>query len=115
MAEENIKKALAFIKENATEVPTTTRTGHEKVIPEEIVNEIENQINKNKGAFAIDAKKLNALFGWKDSQYTKSYMLKKKLNKQYPRGEGKEWHVGSIEKNTLYKFEIREVKTKETE
>jgi len=115
MVEEDVKKALAFIKANASKVPATSRTGHGRVIPEEIVKELENQIEQNNGAFAIDAKKLNALFGWKDTKYNKNYQLKKMLNIQYPQDEGYEWHVGAIEKGTLYKFEIIEVKTKENQ
>jgi hypothetical protein len=106
----DIKKALAYIKENASETPKRTRTGN--IIPVEIVNEIKEQIKKYEGSFAVDAKKFNTLFGW-DTKYSKSCYLKNKLNDQYPLEKGKEWHVGAIDKGRLYKFEIREIEEKE--
>lgn len=108
-----MKKALAFIKEKAEVKPKTTRTGNIFVIPEEIVEEIKTQIEEHDGSFAIPAKAFNVLFGW-DSKYNKNYYLKNKLNNQYPLDGELEWHVGCIEKGTLYCFEIREAKEVKT-
>ena len=110
----DIKKALEYIKTNASEVPKTARTGNEFIIPKEIVSEIKTQIKKHEGSFVVETKKFNELFGW-SSKYNKNYYLKNKLNKQYPLENGKEWHVGLVNKGQLYKFEIRNAKVEETE
>jgi len=110
MGKTDIKKCLSFIKANAKEVPATERDTKEWVIPKEIVDEIENQINENDGSFALDLGDFNRQFGWKPT-HSKSVYLKNKLNKQYPRDDGTIWHVGTIAKGTLYSFEIKEVKT----
>jgi hypothetical protein len=109
----DIKKAIAFIKNNASVVPETTRQGTEYMIPEEVVNALKEQINKNDGAFAIDRVEFNKQFGWKESATYKSGQLQRKLNKQYPIGDGMEWHVGLIAKKELYKFDIRKIREKE--
>jgi len=109
MKEIDTKKALAFIKSNATDVPARTSGGF--VIPEDIVKEIKTQIEKYDGSFAISKEALNKLFDWSEKNARNLY-LQKKLNLQYPI-EDYEWHVGLINKGELYKFEIRELKEQE--
>lgn len=109
----DMKKALAFIKNNASDVPAT-KSGTEWIIPAEIVDAIREQMADHNGSFAIDMLKFNSQFGWKPES-SRGLFLQNKLNKQYPVDDGYEWHVGTIAKGTLYKFEIREVKEVEEE
>lgn len=101
----DIKKCLAFIKANASEVPKTTRIDNEWIFPTQIVEIIKGQIDEHSGSFAIDKEEFNKQFGWNPSN-SKSLYLKRKLNKQYPLDYNKRWHVGTIAKGTLYKFEV---------
>ena len=110
MSEVDTKKALAFIRNRAADTPKTINRGY--VIPEEIAKEIRTQIDKHNGSFAISKEELNKVFEWSEKNPRNLY-LKKKLNLQYPI-QGKEWHVGLINKGELYKFEIKDVK-EETE
>ncbi|MFX0132542.1 MAG: hypothetical protein ACFFDN_02730 [Candidatus Hodarchaeota archaeon] len=111
MTKTDIKKCIAFIKANASEVPAATRGGNEWVIPEEIVAELKSQIEKTEdNRFAINKEDFNRQFGWKpESNHTNT--LTKKLNKQYPlENENLEWHVGRVSSDTMYKFSYREKK-----
>lgn len=113
MEPNEIKKALAFIKENATEVPKTQRTGTYAVIPEEIVNGLLEQINaRDDNKISVPMEKFNKLFGWKP-EYSQSANLKMRLNRDYPQA-GFVWHVGQINKNN-YVFELQTADTTETD
>jgi len=113
MKKEDIKKALAFIKEKAVESPKTTRQGSRFTIPKEIVNEIRQEIVNHEGSFGIDAVLFNNIFSWSEKSRRSSFM-QNKLNDDYPcENDGEQWYVGtrSTTDGDFYVFSIGEVKT----
>ncbi|MFO7950926.1 MAG: hypothetical protein R6U36_11270 [Candidatus Fermentibacteraceae bacterium] len=112
MKDVETKKAIAFIKENAVDAPKVTRGGTVKKYPEELVNTIRQEIENHDGEFAVKAKEFNEVFGYKGDNL-RNYYIKKKLNRDYPFEDEKEWHVGSRNNGEFYVFTIHEVETEE--
>ena len=103
-----MKKCLENIKKNAVDIPARTIT--QKPFPREVAEAIYEEIDTRDG-FAVPIKTINEALGL-SSENDRVSMIKKKLNSQHSDllEDGYEWYVGTAEKGTLYKFEVREKK-----
>jgi len=101
----NIKN---IIKNEAIDIPKTTRTSKKLEIPKDFVDGIKNELKTRPKGVAIPGSILKELFGWKlKPKTTKATYLATKLNEQYPLDNDKVWKVSSHNNNEYYSFQYK--------